>query len=147
MLMKYLNFKLLFFLAALALAIPPAWAGTVTDVINRDVTISYVGGTNNSSWVADFSVTGASGAEYTIHSMGNGNSPYYAIRWNTNGYLYATKSGGKLVSVTIKGYDSLNKKVNILASNSAYSSPTGGYLTQLNIPSENTNPGSVTYNF
>ena len=145
--MKYLNFKLLFFLAALALAIPPAWAGTVTDVINRDATISYVGGTNNSSWVADFSVTGASGAEYTIHSMGNGNSPYYAIRWNTSGYLYATKSGGKLVSVTIKGYDSLNKKVNILASNSAYSSPTGGYLTQLNIPSEKTSPGSVTYNF
>ncbi len=35
--MKYLNFKLLFFLAALALAIPPAWAGTTYQkVTNRN---------------------------------------------------------------------------------------------------------------
>ena len=35
--MKYLNFKLLFFLAALVLAIPPAWAETVTVTATKTV--------------------------------------------------------------------------------------------------------------
>lgn len=35
--MKYLNFKLLFFLAALVLAIPPAWAETVTVTVTKTV--------------------------------------------------------------------------------------------------------------
>ena len=51
--MKYLNFKLLILFAALALAIPPAWAETATDVL----TLSWTGVTATSYANGSFSTT------------------------------------------------------------------------------------------
>ena len=141
--MKYINFKLLIFFAALALAIPPAWAETVTDVINRDVTLSYLKDTGNSSWASDFSVTFDSGAEYYIHSMGLTGLTAPALNWNKNGYLYATKSGGKLKSVIVAGDGSENKTVDVYASNTVYTAaPSGSYLARVKLTDSGT-----TYNF
>ena len=141
--MKYLNFKLLILFAALALAIPPAWAETVTDVINRDVTLSTLGSINNSTWVNPFSVKLNSGAEYTIRSMGLNGLSAPALNWNASGYLYATKSGGKLKSVTVFGDANATKNVDIFASNTAYSAaPSGTAVKTLRLSDNGT-----TYEF
>ena len=141
--MKYFKLKFLLIFAALAMAIPPAWAGTVTDVINRDVTLSTLGSINNSNWVDPFSVTLNSGAEYTIRSMGLKDLSNPALNWNANGYLYATKSGGKLKSVTVFGDASTTKNVDIFASNTAYSAaPSGTAVKTLKLSDNGT-----TYEF
>ena len=62
-----------------------AWAETVTDVINYELTSSELSSTANNTW-KDFTVEGASGVQYWIHSMGTKNGTE-AIRWNANGYL------------------------------------------------------------
>ena len=117
--MKYFNFKLLIFFAALALASPPAWAGTVTDVIDRDATATLIGDTGGSSWI-NITVTGQSGTEYFIRTMGVSASNTNALNWNKNGYLYSKQSGGRLKSVKVSGDGSTNKSVDIHAANTAY---------------------------
>lgn len=146
--MKYFKLKFLLLFFALAAALPPAWAGEVTDVIDINDTGSHIKGIATSTWVTNFTITESSGAEYLIHSMGCDKSTNYALRWNSNGYLYATKSGGKLKSITIKGFESKNKKVNVYTSNTAYdAAPSGNYTVQLTIPSEDTAPYAVTHTF
>ena len=141
--MKYFKLKFLLIFAALAMAIPPAWAGTVVDVINRDVTLSTLGSIGNSTWVNPFSVTLNSGAEYTIRSMGLNGLGTPALNWNANGYLYATKSGGKLKSVTVFGDATATKNVDIFASNTAYSeAPSGTAVKTLKLSDNGT-----TYEF
>lgn len=108
-----LHFKSLLLMLCMLLG-ANAWAGEVTDVIDKTATSELMGTTGSTTW-KDITVTGTSGAEYAIHSMGLVDD--YGIRWNKNGYMYATKSGGKVKSVTIVG-DS--KSVDIYASNSAY---------------------------
>ena len=110
----------------------------MTDVINKDVTSSLVGATGQSSWT-DITITGTSGAEYVIHTMGL-TEDNYAIRWNKNGYLYASKSGGKVKSVTITG---VSKSVDIYASNSAYSAKA----TATKITSLTASETGATYEF
>ena len=95
------------------------WADETTDVINNSATSSSLSGTGTSSWADDFTLTGSSGAKYYIHSMGIGANGTHALQWNKNGYLYATKSGGTLKSITIVGTDS--KSVDIYAASTAYS--------------------------
>lgn len=125
--------------AVLCAGFTSAWGDEVTDVINRDVTSSLIGSTGSTAWT-DITVTCTSGAEYVIHTMGVSNTPSYGIRWNKNGYLYATKSGGKVKSITITG-DS--KKVDIYASNSSYSAKaTATKVGSLTISSE-----GATYTF
>ena len=114
------------------------WGDNVNDVIDNVATKTLIGNTGSTSWT-DINVTGESGAEYTIHTMGIG-SDMKALQWNKNGYLFTTKSGGKLKSVTIFG---AAKTVNIFASTSAYSEKaTGTSLVQLTISSS-----GATYTF
>ena len=140
--MKYLKLKFLLMFFALAMAIPPAWAETVTDVINREATIDELGDIASSSW-HPITLEGNSGAEYYIYTMGLKGLTAPAINWSANGYMYATKSGGKLVSVTVAGDGSENKSVDIFATNTAYSSkPTGTPLATVKLSDTGT-----TYNF
>ena len=118
---------LTFFLAAL-LTVGVGWAGTVTDVIDYSVTLPYLQDTGTSSWQS-FHVTGQSGAEYVIRSMGfkkpsGSNITGYAIRWSSgyNSYMYSTKSPGTLKSIKLYGASSEGKAVNIFAKNSPFSS-------------------------
>lgn len=115
-----------------------SWADTVTDVINKDVTSSLVGETGQTAWT-DITLQGTSGAEYVIHTMGL-TTDDYAIRWNKNGYLYASKSGGKVKSITITG---ASKSVDIYASNSAYSAKA----TATKITSLTASETGATYEF
>ena len=67
MLMKYLNFKLLIFFAALALAIPPAWAGTETVVFSEQ-------GYNNGQGITSYN---GSTFSLSFADGGNSNVPKY----------------------------------------------------------------------
>ena len=128
-------------LFALIVGSSQLWADETTDVINNSATSSSLSGTGTSSWADDFTLTGSSGAEYYIHSMGIGAAGTHALQWNKNGYLYATKSGGTLKSITIVGTDS--KSVDIYASSTAYSAkPTTNKITSLSISS-----AGATYTF
>ena len=115
------------------------WA-TVDDTIDNSATSSNTGKTATSSWVTDFSIDGSSGATYFIHTMGTKNTSN-AIQWNANGYLYATKSGGTLKSITVTGTNS--KSIKVYASNTAYNdAPSGTALATMNLTGS-----AVTYTF
>ena len=131
--------KTILLLCALVVGNSNVWAD-VTDVINNSATSSNLGGTGTTSWADNFSITGTSGAEYYIHSMGTQNTTN-ALQWNKNGFLYATKSGGKLKSITVIGTN--GKNLSIYAATSAYSAaPTGTALTTMSLTGS-----AVTYNF
>ena len=112
---------------------------TEADVIDYSATSSKLSGTNSSTWVSAFDLTGSTGAKYTIYSMGTSGQSY-GIKWNANGYLYcktAPTSGKKLMSVAAEG---ASQTINIYAKNTAYSaSPTGDVINGLAM--------SGTYNF
>ena len=116
-----------------------AWAQDV-DVIDNAATSSQLGGTNTSSWATDFTLTGSTGVKYYIHSMGT-NGGTHALQFNRNGYLYAKESERIIKSITINGTNS--KKVDIYASNTAYSSKaTATKVTTLTLTGSD-----QTYNF
>lgn len=101
-----------------------------TDVINYSATSSQLSGESESAYVDNFTITGSTGAQYRIHSMGT--SSGIALRWNTNGFLYcssAPTSGAKLSSVTIT--TTADKSIGVYASNSAYSGDTKPSATSL----------------
>lgn len=119
-----------------------AWGADVTDVINNAATSSYLGNTATSTWGTNFTITGTSRAEYYIHSMGTKNTTN-ALQWNSNGFLYMTKSpsGYKLKSVTIT--TTANKNIGVYAQNSAYSAtPSENALNTLAATSS-----GATYSF
>ena len=121
-----------------------AWGETVTDVIDNAATSSALSNTGSTSWATDFTLTGASGAEYKIHSMGTKNSTEIALQWNKNGYLYAKKSGGILKSVKITTTTNAGtKSISVYAANTAYSAQASG--TAINTLSAKTDGG--TYEF
>ena len=130
------NITKLFSRVALVSFLAVAFAGTalaadVTDVIDNTATSSQLGNTATSAWVNAFSITGTSGAVYTIRSMGTKNTTN-ALQFNANGYLYMTTSpsGYKLKSVTIT--TTANKNIGVYAQNSAYSAaPSGSALSTL----------------
>ena len=106
----------------LALGVTNAWGAD--DVIDYSTTKSALNSTATSTWKdPDLNITGASGAQYVIHSMGT-RGTINALQWNKNGFLYQTKSGGTLKSVIIKGTS--DKSVKIYASTSAYSGAASG---------------------
>ena len=126
-------------LCALIAGSGSAWATETTDVIDNSATSSNLSSTATTTWATDFTLTGTSGASYYIHSMGTKGGSH-ALQWNANGYLYATKSGGTLKSVTVVGN---SKSVKVYAANKAYSAkPTSGELTTLNATST-----GATYTF
>ena len=132
--------KTMLLLFALVVGSGTMWAD-VTDDINNSATSSNLGSTGTTAWAPDFSITGTSGAEYYIHSMGTTGTSN-ALQWNKNGYLYGTKSGGKLKSITV--YGTSDKKIDIYAAISAYSAaPTGTALTTLTLAGTT----AATYNF
>ena len=93
---------------------------------------SGIRGTSTSSWGNAGSVTDTTGATYYLNSMGV-SSTSSAVRWNQNGYLYATSapSGMKLKSVSIASI-SANKSISVYASNDAYTeAPSGTALGSL----------------
>ena len=108
--MKYLNFKLLIFFAALALAIPPAWAGTVTYTMTLDANANN--GTknvhwttpnqtltwNNVSWDATADNSPAWGNSTTEVQMGTAKKPTRNVSISTSGFTGTIKR----VSVTAK---------------------------------------------
>lgn len=93
------------------------------DIIDNAATSSNLGNTSTSSWGTDFSINGASGAKYTIHSMGTKDTSN-ALQWNTNGYLYSTVSGGTIIGVS--AVMTSGKSINVYGSNSAFSGNSGG---------------------
>lgn len=122
-------------LCLLLFGVTTSWA---VDVIDNALTSGNLADVGTTAW-ADFSVTCSSGAQFVIHSMGTkGNSN--ALQWNKNGYLYQTVSGGILKRVTIKG---TAKKVNIFASNEAYSNKASGTA----IATLTCSSTGATYNF
>ena len=136
---RNLLLKTMLLLCALVVGTSTSWADE-TDVINRTATYSEIGTTASNAWKS-FSLTGSSGAQYTINSLGLNNSGSHALQWNKSGYLYATKSGGKLKSITINGTS--GKSINVYAANSAYSAkPSGTALTTMSLTGSD-----VTYNF
>lgn len=117
-------------------------AAEVIDVIDNSATSSNLGNTGTSAWATEFSITGTSGAVYSIRSMGTKGTTN-ALQWNANGYLYMTKtpSGYKLKSVTIT--TTADKNIGIYAQNSAYSAaPSGTALNTLAATSS-----GATYSF
>lgn len=119
---------------------------TASDVINRALVVganSSIGSNNNSTW-ANATVTGSSsGAKYLIRSMGLNSATTYAIRWNSNGYLYtstAPSSGYTLKSVTIQTLGS-DKSVAIYGATSKYSAAATS--TQLSSSFSATTSGSI----
>ena len=127
-------------LLALGLGGGKAWAETVTDVINNSTTSSYLSGTGTTTWASNFNITCISGAQYYVKSMGTKNTSN-ALQWNTNGFLYATASGGTLKSITVNGTS--GKSVKVYAQNSAYSAnASGNPLATISLTGSD-----VTYNF
>lgn len=141
--MNYFKLKFLLLFFALAMAIPPAWAGTMTDVIDYNVTKDLIGNTGATAW-AELEIEGPSGAKYVLYTMGNLNENQ-GICWNKNGYLYTTTSPGKLKSVTFIGNTGTGNKraVNIFAQNIKYTEKASGtYIKQVQFDNE-----GITYSF
>ena len=99
------------------------WAEEVTDVIDNAATSSYLSSTGTTTWGDLFTLTGASGAQYAVKSMGTKNTTN-ALQWNANGFLYAKKSGGTLKSISVTGVN--GKSLKIYAQNEAYSANASG---------------------
>ncbi|MBR5676690.1 MAG: endonuclease [Paludibacteraceae bacterium] len=109
------------FRAVYATATTVSGGGTVNDTINNAKTTSSLGGTATSTWVSEFTITGNTGAKYTIRSMGINGATDYAMQWNANGYLYCSQlptNGGKLKSVTVTA--KATKNVTIYGNSTAY---------------------------
>ena len=132
--MKYLNFKLLILFAALALAIPSAWAGTVTDVL----TASDFKATSN-SYVNFTDVTKNSTAVYAGNTAKNGST--IQLRSGSNSGIVTTTSGGKVRRVVInfdsntvdgRTIDIYGKDTPYTAANDLYSTLTRGTLIDNN---------------
>ncbi len=123
--MKYLNFKLLFFLAALVLAIPPAWAGTVTDVITAE---GIGAGTNYANWSGK---AFTSNAIYAGNSMTSSDGAIQLRTKNSNSGIVTTTSGGKVKKIVINfdsGTDN-GRTVDIYGKDTPYSAASDMYST------------------
>ena len=114
--MKYFKLKFLLLFAALAVALPPAWAASVTDVI----TAADLAATSSS--YTDFSgVTKPSGAVYAGRTALNGT----AIQINSNEPIgiVSSSSGGTVKSITLyfSTLQTSTKTINVYGKHSAYS--------------------------
>ncbi len=122
--MKYLNLKFLFLFFALAVALPPAWALEVTDVL----TVQATGIDLLSSSYQDFSGLKSNTDAVYAGKIARGQSsanPSIQIRSsNSDAGIITTTSGGKAKSITITFNSSQTetKTVKVYGKNSAYSS-------------------------
>lgn len=108
-----------------------------TDIINTSVVASAsdeVSTTATSSWVSDFDISGTNtAAVYRVHTMGTKDTED-ALRFNANGFLNTTTSGGVAKKITITG---ANKAYSIYGGSSSFGTtkPSGtatGTLTVSN---------------
>ena len=132
--MKYLKLKFLLMFFALAMAIPPAWAAEVTDVLNRAFT--GVTGTSYTSWSDK---TGTSGAVYAGNSAAGNDA--IQLRAKNGSAIITTASAGKVksISVTWNSNTSSGRILDIYCSNSAYT------LTNFANGTTGTKVGSIEY--
>ena len=132
--MKYLKLKFLLMFFALAMAIPPAWAAEVTDVLNRAFT--GVTGTSYTSWSGK---TGTSGAVYAGNSAAGNDA--IQLRAKSGSAIVTTASAGKVksISVTWNSNTSSGRILDIYCSNSAYT------LTNFANGTTGTKVGSIEY--
>ena len=116
MVMKH-SFKFLFFILALVLAIPPAWA-TTTDVI----TASDLAAT--STTLAYFTnVSKPSGAVYAGRTAKHSSGAIILTTKNANTGIVSTTSGGKIKSVTFTFNQNTDKySIEVYGKNTAYTS-------------------------
>ena len=131
------------FYAVYADASTVSGGGVVNDTINRSKTESNLGSTATSTWVTDFTITGNTGAIYTIRSMGISGGTH-ALQWNANGYLYCSSlptSGGKLKSVKVT--TGAAKNVYIYGNATAYSAKAAS--TSLSTLSATTSGATYTF--
>ena len=103
-------------------AIKTEGGSDVIDIIDNNVTKNKLGSTGTSTWVGLWQTeTLASGAKYSIRSMGINNATDYALQWNANAYLYTSskpQEGLKLKSLTVKTQDS--ESIKLFGSTSIY---------------------------
>ena len=102
--MKYLKLKFLLMFFALAMAIPPAWAGTVTDVL----TVQKTGidlKSSNTGYQNFTNLNDASDAVYAGKIANGGTTaanPSIQIRSkNSDSGIVTTTSGGKVKKITV----------------------------------------------
>lgn len=101
--------------------------GATTDVIDNSETSNSIGSKGNSSWT-EFTVTGTSGAVYNVKSMGLNNDSTYALRFNSNGYLYTSAACNmNIVSIKVQS----NNALGVGVSSSVLDSNTGSETTTL----------------
>ena len=132
--MKHFKLKFLLLFFALAMAIPPAWAGTVTDVITAaDLPAPEVNTTN-------FTYTAFTDKHFTSDALYSGNTANYkgAIVFNNNNSnkgIFTTVSGGKVKSVTIEWYSGTanDRKMQFFGKNEAYTSIGDLYSTSSSV--------------
>ena len=122
--MKYFNLKFLLLFFALAVALPPAWALEVTDVL----TVQATGINLSSSSYQDFSNLKSNTEAVYAGKIARGQSstnPSIQLRSsNSDAGIITTTSGGKAKSITItfNSYQTETKTVKVYGKNSAYSS-------------------------
>ena len=140
--MKYLNFKLLILFAALALAIPPAWAGTVTDVL-MNTTLGVSGGSGYTNFSGKSATSDAVYAGNVAGGTVSGTNPCIQLRSSNNSGIVTTTSGGKVTKIEIEfnSNTATNRVVDVYGKNTAYSAASDLYGNNAG-----TKIGSITYN-
>ena len=119
--MKYFNLKFLLLFFALAVALPPAWALEVTDVL----TVQATGINLSSSSYQDFSNLKSNTEAVYAGKIARGQSstnPSIQLRSsNSDAGIITTTSGGKAKSITItfNSYQTETKTVKVYGKNSA----------------------------
>lgn len=115
--MKYFKLKFLLIFAALAMAIPPAWAGTVVD----EITAADLTATNSQTYASFTGKTFNSNAVYAGKSAKDYNAIQIRSKNDDSG-IVSTTSGGKVKSVTIEfnTNTTANRKVDVYGKNTAY---------------------------
>ena len=143
--MNYFKLKFLLLFFALAVALPPAWAGEVTDVL----TLSTFGVTGTT--YTDVSGKKATSDAVYAGNLAGGNDAIQLRSDNTSGII-TTESGGKVksIKITFNSHTAAGRIVNVYGKSSAYTAaselytiPTrGDAIGSFNIDAGNT--GTIT---
>lgn len=122
--MNYFKLKFLLLFFALAVAIPPAWAGEVIDVL----TLSTFGVTGTD--YTDVSGKKATSDAVYAGNLAGGNDAIQLRSDNTSGII-TTTSGGKVksIKITFNSHTTAGRIVNVYGKSSAYTAASELYNT------------------
>lgn len=122
--MKYFNLKFLLLFFALAVALPPAWALEVTDVLTVQATGIDLSSNTYQNFSGLQSNTDAVYAGKIARGQSSTNPSIQLRSNNSDAGIITTTSGGKAKSITItfNSYQTETKTVKVYGKNSAYSS-------------------------